>query len=91
MNIDLSINSYYVNLYLTKSVSCLKIPVRINSISCTVTVFGALARNFFAFGKSSLRDKIIVLSDHLVGGRNKVFPPQDDIISIRIQIRIFVY
>ncbi|KYN11699.1 hypothetical protein ALC57_16148 [Trachymyrmex cornetzi] len=32
-------------------------------------VFGALARNFFAFDKSSLRDKIIALSGHLVGGR----------------------
>ncbi|KYM89952.1 hypothetical protein ALC53_02264, partial [Atta colombica] len=32
-------------------------------------IFGALARNFFAFSKSSLRDKIIVLSGHLVGGR----------------------
>ncbi|KYQ46765.1 hypothetical protein ALC60_14287 [Trachymyrmex zeteki] len=65
----MSINSYHVNLYLTKSVSCLKIPVRINSTSCTVTIFGALARNFFAFGKSSLRDKIIALSGHLAGGR----------------------
>jgi len=69
-----------------KSVSCLKIPVRINSVDCTVTVFGALARNFLAFGKSSSRDKITALSGHLIGGRNRAFPPQDDTITIKIQI-----
>ncbi|KYM93604.1 hypothetical protein ALC62_15962 [Cyphomyrmex costatus] len=44
-------------------------PVRINSVDCTVTVFGALTRNFFAFRKSSSRDKTTAFSGHLVGGR----------------------
>lgn len=71
----------YINLCLSKFTSCLKIPIKMNSAVCTVTVLGAFARYFLTFGRSSVRDIIIALSGHAVGGDNRALPPQDVIIS----------
>ncbi|KZC10655.1 hypothetical protein WN55_00407 [Dufourea novaeangliae] len=70
----------YIKLYLTKSNSCRRIPVSINSVDCTVTVFGAFARNFFAFAKSSLRETMTAFCGHDDGGRTKALPPHELII-----------
>lgn len=61
-------------------------PVRINSVDCIVIVFGAFVRNFLAVDKSSSQEIITTFSGHLVGGRNKVLPPQHVTISIMIHI-----
>lgn len=76
--------THYVNLYLTKSSSCRKIPVSINSVDWIVTVFEAFARNFFALAISSSREMITAFCGHDGGGRTNGLPPHELIIPVKV-------